>query len=100
MEGSNCIATIMNDEEIVSIPVSCVKHVIGCPNDPLLGQKHCTIGGKEPFLHTYLSSTFVICVSWPWIELGTLVVINNDEEDQLQSISVPSTPFDTPFWYR
>ena len=32
--------------------------------------------------------------------MGTLVVINNDEEDQLQAICVPSTPFIAPFWHR
>ena len=32
----------------------------------------------------------------PWIALGTLVVINNDEGDHLQAKSVQSTPFNAP----
>ena len=36
------------------------------------------------------------CVSMPWIVLGTLVVINNDEGDHWQAISTHSTPFDAP----
>ena len=36
------------------------------------------------------------CVCIPWIALGTLVVINNDEGDHLQAISAQSTTFNAP----
>ena len=50
MEGSNCIAANVDDEETLLIPVSCVMHVTSCPNDPLLGPKDRTMRlEKHPF---------------------------------------------------
>ena len=34
----------------------------------------------------------------PWIALGTLVVINNDEWDHFEAFSTLSSPFNAPFW--
>ena len=61
------------------------------------------MGGAPPhyihpcFLHVFSSSTFLGCVSEPWIAPGTLVVISNDEWDHLQPISMQSSPFNAPF---
>ena len=43
MERSNCIAPSRDDEETLLIPVQCVLHMTGCPNDPLLGLKDHTM---------------------------------------------------------
>ena len=92
MEGAICIGTNPDDEQTPLITIGWVLHPISGLNDLFLGPKYGKVlVEKAPSLHTSSSCNFFCRVCLPWIALGSLVVINNDEGDNFQPISVQST---------
>ena len=46
--------------------------------------------------YCFFSFTLFGCVGVPCIAIGTLVMMDNDEHEHLQAISMPPTPFNAP----